>query len=93
MELDPKNFAALLNRAIANLQSDRLDDAQRDYEKLLTSFTATSFRVYYGLATVAYKKGDWARARQHYKSYLMYAPANSDEAQEVKKRLTELKKK
>jgi tetratricopeptide (TPR) repeat protein len=92
LELDSKNLAALLNRAIANLRAGKLDDAQRDYEKLL-EFTRTSFRVYYGLAEIAYRKKDWRAAKDYYQRYLQYAPADSAETKFVRERLAEVKKK
>jgi tetratricopeptide (TPR) repeat protein len=90
--IDPRNFAALLNRAIANLQARKLDAAERDYEKL-QSITQTSFRVYYGLAEIAYQKKDWKAAGENYAKYIKYAPADSEETKFVRARLAELKKK
>jgi tetratricopeptide (TPR) repeat protein len=92
LELDPKNRAALINRAIVNLQASRLDAAQADYEKLL-DITRTEFRVYYGLAEIAYQKKNWSAARGHYEKYLEYAPPDSAESKFVQSRLAELKKK
>ncbi|HEY0548127.1 MAG TPA: tetratricopeptide repeat protein, partial [Verrucomicrobiae bacterium] len=42
LELQKDNSAALLNRAIAYLQSKKFDEAQADYQELLSRFTTTS---------------------------------------------------
>jgi tetratricopeptide (TPR) repeat protein len=89
---DPKNSAALMNRAIANLQAKNYDAAQKDYEAML-GFTLTSYRVFYGLAEVAYQKQDWKAAREYCKKYLDFAPANSPEASFIRTRIEELRKK
>ena len=88
-----KNQAALLNRAMANVQAKRWDAAKRDYRRLLDEFTSADFRVYYGLGEVAYQQQDWSAARGYYKKYLRYAPPKSAESQAVRARLEELKKK
>jgi len=93
LQLHKDNQAALLNRAIANLQANRLDDAQRDYRDLLLRFTATDFKVYYGLGEIAYRRKDWPAAREYYQKYLLYAPAASEETKPIRDRLEELKKK
>ena len=93
LKLQKENSAALLNRAIARLQSKQYDAAGRDYRELLDRFTSTDFRVYYGLGEIAYQKQDWQAAKDHYTQYLKYAPAGSGEAQAIRQRLVEVKKK
>ena len=93
IKLQKDNSAALLNRAIAQLQSKQYDAAGRDYRELLDRFTSTDFRVYYGLGEIAYQKQDWKAAKDHYAQYLKYAPAGSAEAQTIRQRLAEVKKK
>ncbi len=93
LKLQKDNSAALLNRAIAQLQSKQYDAAGRDYRELLDRFTSTDFRVYYGLGEIAYQKQDWKAAKDHYAQYLKYAPAGSAEAQTIRQRLAEVKKK
>jgi tetratricopeptide (TPR) repeat protein len=92
LELQKENSAALLNRAIAYLQSKKFDEAKRDYEELLKRNT-TSFQVYYGLGEIAYEQQDWKAAKDYYQQYLRYAPANSGETQKIRKRLEDVKKK
>jgi len=93
LELQKDNGAALLNRASSYLQSKKLDEAKRDYEDMLSRFTTTNFRVYYGLGEIAYQQKDWSAAKENFEKYLRYVPANSGEAQSIRKRLEELKKK
>ncbi len=93
LELQKDNSAALLNRAIANFQARRIDAAKRDYQDMLTRFTTTDFRVYYGLGEIAFQQNDWKAARDNYQQYLRYAPPNAAEAKLIRARLDEVKKK
>ena len=93
LALSKDNQAALKNRAIANLQAKRLDDAQRDYRELLQRFTTTDFAVYFGLGEIAYQRKEWKATRNYYQKYLQYAPAGSQESKQVRARLEEVKKK
>jgi predicted negative regulator of RcsB-dependent stress response len=45
------------------------------------------------LGEIAYQKQDWKAARDHYQQYLRYAPPDAAEAQVIRKRLDEVKKK
>jgi len=93
LEMQKDNSAALLNRAMTYLQSKKNDEAKRDYQAMLARHTTTDFRVYWGLGDIAYQQQDWKAAKDHYTQYLKYAPANSGEAQTVRERLDEIKKK
>jgi tetratricopeptide (TPR) repeat protein len=93
LKLQKDNTAALLNRAITYLRNKQYDEAGRDYQELLSRYTTTDFRVYYGLGEIAYQKQDWKAAKDHYTQYLKYAPATSAEAQSIRQRLEEVKKK
>lgn len=94
LELQKDNSAALLNRAMAKLQSKKLNDAKSDYTELLRRFTTTNHRVYYGLGEIAYQQQDWREARDRYEQYLRYAAtAPAAERELVRKRLEEVKKK
>lgn len=93
LELQKDNSAALLNRAMSYLQNKDFDKAKADYHELLSRFTTTSFQVYYGLGEIAYHEQDWKAAKDHYQQYLRYAPPNAAEAQVIRKRLEEVKKK
>ncbi len=93
LELQKDNSTALLNRAIARLQSNKLDDAEGDYQELLRQFTP-NYRVYYGLGEIAYRKKNWRAAIAHYKDYLRYAQeAAGEEISFVQTRMAQLKKK
>jgi len=81
--------SALFNRAIANLQAGKLDHARQDYQTLQKSYP-TAFKLYYGLAEVAYRGKDTNAAIQNYQLYLSNAPTNTPEAQFVRDRLKEL---
>ena len=83
--------SALFNRAVAYLQSDNLRDAERDYETLQKSFP-TAFKLYYGLAEIAYRKKDTNTALRQYNLYLANAPTNTAEAEFVRNRVKELKR-
>jgi len=93
LAIQKDNSAALLNRAIAYLLSKKYDEANKDYLEMLNRYTSTDFRVYYGLGEIAYQKQDWKKAKEHYTEYLRYAPANAVEAQAIRQRLEEVKKK
>jgi len=90
LELQSNSAPARLNRAIANLQLDRLDAAQADYEALLLRFPQ-AYPVYYGLGEIAYRRGETNQAIYNYQLYLTNAPPRTAEAREVRQRLKDLK--
>jgi len=85
------NTTARFNRAIAYLDSGKLDDARADYETLQQSFT-NSFRVDYGLGEIAYRKHETNDAIRYYEFYLATANTNTAEATNIMQRLREFKK-
>jgi tetratricopeptide (TPR) repeat protein len=87
------NSAALLNRAMCNLQLKKFDEAKRDYLDVLNRFTTTDYRVYYGLAEIAYEQKEWRAARDYYQQYFRYIPANSVESKSIRVKYDEAKKK
>jgi tetratricopeptide (TPR) repeat protein len=85
------HVAALLYRAEAFLNSDRLDEAQRDYEALQKDIP-TAFSLYKQLAEIAYRKQDTNNAIRNYRLYLSNLPTNSiDESTKINARLKELR--
>ena len=82
---------ALFNRAVAYLQSDRLDAARADYEKLQESFT-NSFQVAYGLGEIAWRKHETNEAIKNYEVYLATARTNTAEATNIMERLKSLQR-
>ena len=89
--VDSNNPYALLDRGIANLRCDNLDDAQRDYAKL-QKVLPTSTRVNYGLQEIAYRRKDTNAAIQYCQLYLANAQTNTAEAKIIAERLKELKR-
>jgi tetratricopeptide (TPR) repeat protein len=92
LDLQPDSPLGLMNRAIAELQSAKYDDAKRDYKQLEKILPTPNFAVYYGLGEVASKTNDRSGAIKNFKKYLKYAPENSDEAKQVRERLQKLER-
>ena len=90
LDLQTTNNDALFNRAVAYLQSDQLDAARADYEKLGQTFT-NSFQVAYGLGEIAWRKHETNTAIKNYEVYLTTANTNSAEATNIIQRLRDLK--
>jgi tetratricopeptide (TPR) repeat protein len=98
LEVEPKNDAARMNRAIALLENGQLDEAKKDYEILL-GMMPHFHRAYYGLGQIAYLKKDSKIAIENFELYLKHVPRDSkknqtsDENQEqyVIQKLKELK--
>lgn len=86
----PEHQAALMNRAIAFLQSDQLDAAERDYEALRKQMPHYH-AVYFGLGEIAYRRHQKTEALQYYEDYLKYGKKNSQEYQTIAARVQELR--
>jgi tetratricopeptide (TPR) repeat protein len=88
------HYAALINRAIAYLQTGKLDESQRDYEELQRALP-TDYRLDYGLGEIAYRRKDTNAAIRCYDNYMRNAPTNAPEIKHetgiVMGRLKELK--
>jgi tetratricopeptide (TPR) repeat protein len=91
LAIQTTNNTALFNRAVAYLQSGRLDDARADYEKLQQSFT-NSFQVAYGLGEIAWRKHETNEAIKNYEVYLATARTNTAEATNIMERLKSLQR-
>jgi tetratricopeptide (TPR) repeat protein len=87
---DPDNPVPLLNRAISELQSNRLDAAKKDYLALEKMVPEPSHMIYYGLGQIAQKQNDKAAEIRYDKLYLQYAPANTAEFTNVTQQLHKL---
>ncbi len=81
---------AVLYRAIANFRSDKLDEAQQDYEFVQRQFPKLP-QISYGLGEIAYRRKDTNTAIRNYESYLTNAPPKTAESKYVGERLAELK--
>ena len=67
---------AVFFRAIAYLGTDRLDDAEKDYEALL-KLAPAAHQIYYGLGEIAFRRKDTNTAISHYQAYLRSSRSNS----------------
>lgn len=81
---------AQLNRALAYLRCDRIDEAKADFEVLQQQFP-TAFQIYYNLGEIALRQNDTNLAIQHYQSYLSNAIPDLPETIMIQDRLKELK--
>jgi tetratricopeptide (TPR) repeat protein len=86
----PTNSIARLNRAIAYLRSDRLDEAQQDYE-ILQKAAPRSYPVYYGLGEIALRRNDTNGVIRNCELYLSNAPPNVEEVKAIRERLAKFK--
>jgi tetratricopeptide (TPR) repeat protein len=85
------HYVALFMRAKAYLNSDKLDEAQRDYEVLQKALPA-EFPVYYDLGEIAYRRKDIKQMMEHYQHYLANVPTNfTEDIKKVNDRLAKLK--
>ena len=90
LSLDTNNFVARLDRAIAYLRGDKLDEAQRDYETLL-KVEPHLYKIYYGLGEIAWRKKDTNAAIHNYELYLANSIPDSEETKIISERLENLK--
>jgi tetratricopeptide (TPR) repeat protein len=90
LSLQNDNEGALYYRAVAYLNSGKLDAAFADYKGLNQTF-ANSYRVAYGLGEIAWRRHETNEAIKNYELYLAGANTNTDEARTIIQRLRELK--
>ena len=89
LALKPNDFAGLMNRAISLVQLGRLEEARKDYLKVI-SINADYYPAHYGLGEIAYRQNDKKKAIQHYQAYLKNAPEHLNERKTVQERLKQL---
>lgn len=89
LTLQTNNQFALYNRAIAYVASDKLDNAQQDYETL-EKLSPNALLVQGGLADIAWRRKDTNNVVKYYKLYLENANTNTPEARFISQRLKEL---
>ena len=86
---DPAFFPALVNRALALTQLGRLDEAERDYLKLL-ELAPKMQTVYYHLGEIDFQRGKGSEARRHYRRFLENTTPGTPEALTVQQRLNDI---
>jgi tetratricopeptide (TPR) repeat protein len=86
----PEYYTALLNRAIACLRTDRLNEAKQDAERV-EKVAPRMYQVQYILFEIAWRQHDTNAAIQHGQRYLSSSPENPEEIKKVSERLKELK--
>jgi tetratricopeptide (TPR) repeat protein len=87
--IQTNNADARFDRALAYLDSDKLDAARADYRQLQQTLT-NSFPVAYGLGEIAWRRHETNEAIRNYKIYLANANTNTAEATNILLRLREL---
>jgi tetratricopeptide (TPR) repeat protein len=90
LAIQTNNSDARFNRALAYLDSGKLDAARADYRRLQQTLT-NSFPIAYGLGEIAWRQHETNEAIRNYKIYLANANTNTAEATNVILRLRELK--
>jgi tetratricopeptide (TPR) repeat protein len=90
LEITTNNSTARFNRAIAYLQSDKLNEAHADYVALQTDYT-NSYPIAYGLAEIAWRQHATNDAIKNYQIYLANAPTNTTEFKTVQERVAQLR--
>jgi tetratricopeptide (TPR) repeat protein len=90
ISIQSTNATALLCRAAAYLQLNKLDEAKRDYETL-QKMNPDAFPAYHGLGEIAWRKKDTNSAIQYYEKDLKTVPPTSPEAKFAGERLKSLK--
>jgi len=86
LAVDTNNYAARLNRAIANLRCNHLEASRRDYE-ILRQVNPKDHRLYFGLQEIAWRNHDTNAIAQNCELYLANANTNTAEAKSVIDRL------
>jgi tetratricopeptide (TPR) repeat protein len=88
--LDPDNHEAVFKRALAYLNTGKLNAARSDYQSLQQTHPK-AYPVAYGLGEIAWRQHATNEAVQNYTLYLANAPTNSAEFKLVSQRLADLK--
>jgi len=91
IKLDPKNSLLILNRAISNLKTGKLDDAQRDYQTLESVLPKVPYTIHFGLFDAAYRKKNPKTALKYGELYLKAAPRGTTEYKDVQERTKKAK--
>lgn len=90
LQLNPRMEQALFNRALANLESGRLDAALSDYRNLELMMNPPSHEVYYGLGEIYFRKKNRNKATEYFEKYLKHTPQGLPARRAVEDRLKSL---
>ncbi len=87
----PTNYVAILDRAVAYLKSDKLQEAKSDYETLQMKYPYNP-QVNSGLGDIALQQQDTNAAIRFYETYMTNnPPADSPDTKSIMERLRSLK--
>jgi Flp pilus assembly protein TadD len=89
LSVETNNTVARFNRAIAYLCDNQLDRAQHDYQ-ILEKFFPGSFKIYFGLGEIAWRRNDTNEAIRYYRLYLTNAVPEAEETKLIAQRLHSL---
>jgi tetratricopeptide (TPR) repeat protein len=90
LSIQGTNYGAQLYRALAYLGSERIDEAQKDFEALLKIYP-NSNDVNSGLAEIALRRNDTNTAIKHFEICLKNTPVGSPQARMIGDRINRLK--
>jgi tetratricopeptide (TPR) repeat protein len=91
LEIQTNDPTARFHRALAYIDSKKLDSARADYMELQSNYT-NSFQIAFGLGEIAWQQHETNEAIRNYQIYLANAPTNTAEATNVIERLNSLKR-
>jgi tetratricopeptide (TPR) repeat protein len=90
LQIQPKNYTALLNRALSEIQLKQFQMASDDFKAMGKLLPHQYFLAEYGLAEVAAAEKNKDEEIDHLKRCIRSAPEESSEYQRATKRLSEL---
>lgn len=90
LSLQATNTAALYCRGICYLETDKLDESQKDFETL-QKLQPNNFPAYHGMGEIAFRRKDTNNAIRYFELDLSNAPPNSSEVIYARDRLKTLK--
>jgi tetratricopeptide (TPR) repeat protein len=86
LALEPTSVSARLFRAVALLQTGKLEDARRDYEVVLNN-PASAPSALFGLGDIAWRERDTNAMNSYYQAFLTNNVATSPQAALINQRL------
>jgi len=93
LERQPKNFTALMNRAVTEIQLKRFPAAKDDFNELGKLLPEQPYLAEFGLAEVASAQTNQVDELEHLKQGVKSAPKNSSDYQQALKRIKALEHK